>query len=919
LPVQLSAERWRVVIPYLDRALELDGAPRAAWIDALHREDRALADDVVALLEQHEVLDAEGYLDEVAAARPPRASLAGQVLGAYTLRDPIGQGGMGSVWLAERTDGRYRGTAAVKLLNPSLVDREGEGRFRREGSILARLRHPHIAQLIDAGVSPAGQPYLVLEHVDGQRIDLYCDEHAMAVEARVRLFLDVLGAVAHAHANLVVHRDLKPSNVMVGADGRVKLLDFGIAKLVEPDPAEAAAFTATGAHLMTPLYAAPEQLTGDGVTTATDVYALGALFYLLLTGRHPSGSDASSPAELVRAIVDAEALRPSEIVVLERPGQQTPAQAAGHRSATPRRLAAALRGDLDNVVAKALKKLPSERYPSAEAMADDLRRHLEHRPVRARADSLSYRSRKFVARNRIAMAAAAVTAAALLAGSGVALWQARKAARDRDHALAQLHRAEAAIDFTGFLLAEATPTDERPVTNAELLERGEAVLDRRYGADPAVRVEMLLLLADQYFDNADFDRWRSTLDRAFEASQGLTDVGLRARVKCARAWALSDLGPRHPTSQATADALIAEAIADLAGLPDSMAEEAACRVAESTIAITRGEEARAIGAASRAVELERLRGGSPQRRFEAGLALADALMVTGRATEADRSYREVLAMLDAQGLGESRRAAGVLNNLGVMWLNHGQPARALPITERAARIARRRDVARGAGASLIRSHGVALCGVGRCAEALPLLEESVVRARREGAPRRVLNALTWQAYALGQVGEIARAAEALRQADAVVAADPRASAFQRALIDRTRARLDLVRGDAARALVHVHTAAARGADALLANERMKLDLLLAEASNEQEQFREALAAADRALAVAQSDLGDQPCSADVAQAQLERGIALARLGDLASGRAQVAEALHAAEQSAGPASSTALRARRQLARLAASH
>jgi serine/threonine-protein kinase len=369
MPARLSPERWRVVIPYLDRALELEGTQRQAWMSSLREEDGALADDVAALLEKHARLDAQGYLEEGAAGGAPRPSLAGQVLGAYTLREQIGQGGMGSVWLADRTDGRYQGAAAVKLLNPSLLGREGEGRFRREGSILARLRHPHIAQLIDAGVSPSGQPYLVLEHVDGQRIDRYCDAHALPVEARLRLFLDVLAAVAHAHANLVVHRDLKPSNVMVGADGRVKLLDFGIAKLVGLEPGEATALTSTGARLMTPQYAAPEQLTGGDVTTATDVYALGALLYVLLTGRHPAGGETRSPAELVRAIVDTEPVRPSDAAVQERPDLPAPSEVAALRGTTPRKLASALRGDLDNIVAKALRKSTSERYATVGALA----------------------------------------------------------------------------------------------------------------------------------------------------------------------------------------------------------------------------------------------------------------------------------------------------------------------------------------------------------------------------------------------------------------------------------------------------------------------------------------------------------------------------------------------------------------------
>ena len=216
---RLRRDRWRAVSPHLDRALELTGDQRAAWLASLRAEDAALAADVEALLAEHQDLTREGFLEAPPPAPPAQASSRARRSAPTRCVSPIGQGGMGSVWLAERSDGRFQGQAAVKLLNASLVGHAGEARFRREGSILARLRHPHIAHLIDAGVSPAGQPYLVLEHVDGERIDRYCDERGLGVEARLRLFLDVLAAVAHAHANLIVHRDLKPSNVLVD-DGR---------------------------------------------------------------------------------------------------------------------------------------------------------------------------------------------------------------------------------------------------------------------------------------------------------------------------------------------------------------------------------------------------------------------------------------------------------------------------------------------------------------------------------------------------------------------------------------------------------------------------------------------------------------------------------------------------------------------------
>src|SRR5262249_32751757 len=278
---------------------------------SLGAEDRQAAADVRALLAEHRLLTAEGFLASPVMIHRPEPSLAGVTIGAYTLVSPIGHGGTGSVWLAERSDGRFTGHVAVKLLNAALLGRSAEKRFKREGMILARLTHPHIGRLIDAGLSSTGQPYLVLEHIDGCPIDRYCDEKKLGVDDRIRLVLDVQSAVAYAHANLIVHRDLKPSNVLVTTDGTVKLLDFGIAKLLETESTGPAVtmLTREGDVALTQKYAAPEQVTGGPITTATDVYALGVILFELLSGQHPTGVDARAPAEFVKAITDREPLR----------------------------------------------------------------------------------------------------------------------------------------------------------------------------------------------------------------------------------------------------------------------------------------------------------------------------------------------------------------------------------------------------------------------------------------------------------------------------------------------------------------------------------------------------------------------------------------------------------------------------------
>lgn len=456
----LSPEQWREVSPLLDHALLLPENERDLWLESLRAEKRELAQLLQRLLAEHRTLAEERFLER--SIVPPQASLEGLEVGPYRLVSAIGSGGMGSVWLAERSDGRFERRVAIKFLNFAVVAEGGAERFKREGQILGRIAHPHIAELIDAGVMPNGQPYLVLEYVEGQAIDEYCDEHQLDVDARIKLFLDVLSAAAHAHANLVVHRDIKPSNVLVSNNGEVKLLDFGIAKLLEEDASSAAAtmLTVEGAGAMTPLFAAPEQVSGGAITTATDVYALGVLLYLLLTGQHPAGPGQHSPAELIEAITEREPPRASDTAALE--GAEDRARV---RFATPERLGRLLRGDLDTILAKALKKKPQERYASAAALADDLRRYLGHEPIRARPDTLGYVGAKFLRRYWLPVSAAAVVFASLAAGLYVAN-QERMIAERRFAQLRQLSSQMFDVDAAIRRLPGSTEARERLVSIA---------------------------------------------------------------------------------------------------------------------------------------------------------------------------------------------------------------------------------------------------------------------------------------------------------------------------------------------------------------------------------------------------------------------------------------------------------------------
>jgi serine/threonine-protein kinase len=431
----LSPDQWQALSPYLDQALALSDDERDAWLSRLGEQDPALAAQLGALLDEHRVLAQEGFLENGRFALPNSAGLAGQTLGPYTLISQIGQGGMGSVWLARRSDGRFERQAAVKFVSIALTGRATEERFKREGSILGRLIHPNIAELLDAGVSPGGQPYLILEYVDGVAIDHYCDRHKLDVNSRIRLFLDVLAAVAHAHANLIVHRDIKPTNVLVTTGGEVKLLDFGIAKLLEGEGQTGAPtmLTHEGGSAMTPEYAAPEQLSNQPVTTATDVYSLGVLFYLLLTGKHPAGPGPYSPAALIKAVLEDEPARASDAVAAND-------LAAASHSTTPEKLRRQLRGDLETIVGKMLKKNPGERYSSVTALADDLSRYLGNQPISARPDSFWYRARKFILRNRAPVVAGASALALVIASLSTGLYVANRQRKIAEQRFAQVRQ-----------------------------------------------------------------------------------------------------------------------------------------------------------------------------------------------------------------------------------------------------------------------------------------------------------------------------------------------------------------------------------------------------------------------------------------------------------------------------------------------
>jgi len=608
----LDRERWRDLQPLIDKALELPTAARTPWLESLRREAPDLAAELSALLSREGEADRERFLID-----PPVAStLAGQLLGAWTLEQPLGHGGMGSVWLARRTDGRFEGHAAVKLMNLSLLSAPGQARFRREGTALARLAHPGIARLLDAGVAPSGQPYLVLEHVEGRRIDVFASEHGLSQGQRVELVLQVLEAVSNAHANLIVHRDIKPSNILVTAGGTVKLLDFGIAKLLEGgEPGERTALTGDGSAF-TPDYAAPEQITGEAVTTATDVYACGVLLYLLLSGRHPTGPRGDTPADVVRGVLEVE----------------------------PTRLGV---GDLDTVLAKALRKTPAERYQTATAFADDLRHYLHQEPVSARPDSLVYRARKFVRRNRAGVAVAAGVAAVLLAATIFSIRQMQNARRQRDVAIRAARRAAAMSEVQGVLASDARAPTGQQLPYADRIAQAEQVLKRQFRSEPWLVAELMVDLAGRFKTTSDNQALLGMLARARNVAR---DAKLPAQVALADCVRSSAFWFNDSLDSARVE--LNQAKASLAQAGDAADDEikAACFEAEGKLLQATGNGDSGVVLLRRAVSLLGDSGASAANMMG---SLSEVLRLSGRTREAIPIHQRLLAGLEARGYGDT--------------------------------------------------------------------------------------------------------------------------------------------------------------------------------------------------------------------------------------------------------------------------
>lgn len=761
---ELDAEQWQRISAELDEMLELPEAQQAARLAALRSSDPRLADAITALLqagakarEQHfltgTALPGTNALE--AAGGLSAGTLAGQRLGAWMLVELLGQGGSGSVWRAQRVDGRFEGEAAIKLLHPSLLDAGGGERFRREGAILGRLSHPHIAHLMDAGVSPMGQPYLVLELVSGERIDAHCDARQLGIEARLALFSQVFDAVGFAHRQLVVHRDIKPSNVLVTHDGQVQLLDFGIAKLLGDDGTSNgdSALTRDAGRWLTPEYAAPEQLRGEPVTTATDVYSIGMLLFELLAGMVPQPTPSGSG--------DRETLT-SALGRVRREDPAGAARMAAARATTPDNLRRALGGDLQNVLARALAPLPADRYASVDALAEDVRRHLAHEPVSARAPSFGYRLGRFVRRHRGGVAAAAALLLAILGGVIGTITQAQRAEanataalRERDRAVNELVQANAARELIGFLLTEGGGGRLTPM---DLLARAETMVEKQFGRDQALRARLNATIAEEYKLLEETDRAMKVLDRALAAAERAGDLGMLGELRCSNAAVLVQVGEFDAARRQIdgALALLDRAQGDVAGA------RAYCLSERARAWLETGEPRRALTDAQKAAAL--LQAPRADQQIQATsqrLILADIKARLGDYPGAIATYERALQQLADIGRERSGMAANSRNNLAVVLLNAGQLARAATELEASMAITREIVGDTGLNPATETNYAGAIIELGRAPEAAQRLERALAFAERNHAERFVGFIATRAGTAWCRAGDAARCAQRL--------------------------------------------------------------------------------------------------------------------------------------------------------------
>jgi serine/threonine-protein kinase len=689
--VARDTDRWRRLEEVFHAAVGLDPAERAVYLDQACSGDSRLRQEAEALVaSSYEAADLAEEVHRAASAVLAEGPPVGARLGPYRIVKELGQGGMGRVYLGLRDDDQFQRRVAVKVAHDA-QEPELLSRFRSERQILAALDHPNMARLLDGGTTEEGMPYLVLEYVEGEPIDRYCDARQLTVAERLRLFGAVCAAVHYAHQNLVVHRDLKPANVLVTSEGTPKLLDFGIAKLLKPELLAQAPLLTTGLHRpMTPAYASPEQVRGEAVTTASDVYSLGVLLYELLTGCRPLRLEGQSATGIQRITSEVEPEPPSKAVL------RGPADAEGRtaeerslpRGASPQRLRRALEGDLDNIVLMALRKAPTRRYASAEQLAEDLRRHLEGLPVRARKDTIRYRTGKFVRRHFYSLGTAAAFFA-MAGGFGVNRAQiARDLAHERDEARREAETAGRVASFLQDVFRLADPdVEQRPtVTAREILDRAVNRLGSQGKDRPEVQAALLDTMGDVYRTLGLYSRAAPLLEEALAKRR-------------------ATLGESH-----------VDTARSLLHLGELRAEQS--RSAEAEELVRRAVSVR-----------EGLLGTDQPDTAEALSALGVVLRNEGKRAEAESVLRRALSLYEA-ALPEGPEVADTFYRLAQVLDDKGELPQAEALARRALEIARRRSGEHADTARYLARLGAVLRREGELEAAEPPLREALAIRRR---------------------------------------------------------------------------------------------------------------------------------------------------------------------------------------------
>jgi len=585
----LNPERWQRVKEMLATALEMDPAARAAYLDQACAGDSPLRSEVDRFLAADQEAGLEFLNTPVLATEIGETSTetaiprVGRRVGPYQIMEQIGTGGMGEVYRAFRADDQYRKQVAIKLVRAGQDSSFVVSRFKNERQILASLDHPNIARLHDGGTTEDGLPYFVMELIDGQPIDQYCAQRGLSVPERLKLFMQVCSAVQYAHQRLIIHRDIKPGNILVASDGTPKLLDFGIAKILDPEAVTGQIeATLTVFRILTPGYASPEQVKGEPITTASDVYSLGVVLYELLTGQHPYRRPNSTPQEIARAVCEVEPERPSTAIrrmeTMERPRDSQGLSAATNiLDSSIEKQGKLLRGDLDNIVLMALRKDPQRRYASVEQFAEDIRRHLGSLPVLARKDTIGYRASKFVTRHKAGVIAAAVVVIVLLAAMAITVRQARIARQERARAEQRFNDVRKLANSLIFEIHDSV--QDMPgatATRKLLLERALEYLDslaKEASGDVSLQRELA----------AGYLRIGSLQGSTVEASLGKTNDALASFKK---AVAIREAVAKADPSNVSDQLSLAIAQHSLGRMLDSAGQPGAREHAEQALAIT---------------------------------------------------------------------------------------------------------------------------------------------------------------------------------------------------------------------------------------------------------------------------------------------------------------------------------------------